>query len=559
MLVELVVENFAVVERLRLPLHAGLNALTGETGSGKSLVVDAVSLLLGGRASTEMIRTGATRAFVSGRFELPPDPPLRALLNGAGVETEEGELLIEREILANGKSRAYAASRPVTAAFLKELAPFLGDIHGQHDQQKLFSTDAQRELLDESAASPALVADVAAAYDAWHATVRELNELNRSEQETLRLADLWDMQRKEIEALDLSPSADEKLENEKRVLRNVARLSEAATLAYDALSEAEPSVATGLGIAVKKLEELSRIDESLTPLLETLKPAQIAVDEVAHDLCHYLGNLEADPNRLEEVETRLAQIEKLKRKYGTSIDEILAFLEDVKARLSAVETAGERRAALETEIVRLEAIFRASAQKLRSNRQKSAIKLQKQVEKELGGLAMQGTVFRVSMTDAAPAQHGIDAVEFLVSANIGEEPRPLDKVASGGELSRIALALKSCIVPHAHAGVPRTLVFDEVDAGIGGAAGEMVGRRLKQISETSQVLCVTHLAQIAGFADAHYSVAKRESQGRTVAEVEQLQGAERVREIGRMLSGQRLTNEALRHAEKLIEDYARRA
>ena len=559
MLVELVVENFAVVERLRLPLHAGLNALTGETGSGKSLVVDAVSLLLGGRASTEMIRTGSARAFVSGRFELPPDPPLRALLNGAGIETEDNELLIEREILANGKSRAYAASRPVTAAFLKELAPFLGDIHGQHDQQKLFSTDAQRELLDESVAAPALLSEVATAYDAWHSTTAELNELNRSEQETLRLADLWDMQRKEIEALELSPAQDEKLENEKRVLRNVARLSEAATLAYDALSEAEPSVATGLGIAVKKLEELSRIDESLAGLLETLKPAQIAVDEVAHDLRNYLGNLEADPNRLEEVETRLAQIEKLKRKYGTSIDEILAFLEQVKARLSAVETAGERRAALEAEIVRLEAIFRTNAQKLRSNRQKAAKKLEKQVETELGGLAMQGTVFRVSITEAAPAQHGIDAVEFLVSANIGEQPRPLDKVASGGELSRIALALKTCIAPRAAAGATRTLVFDEVDAGIGGAAGEMVGRRLKQISETSQVLCVTHLAQIAGFADAHYSVAKRESQGRTVAEVERLEGPERVREIGRMLSGQRLTDEALRHAEKLIEEYARRA
>lgn len=561
MLVELVVENFAVVERLRLPLHAGLNALTGETGSGKSLVVDAVSLLFGGRASIEMIRTGAARAFVSGIFELPPDAPLRALLNGAGIETEDGELLIEREILANGKSRAYAASRPVTAAFLKELAPFLGDIHGQHDQQKLFSADAQRELLDEAAASAALLGDVAAAYDAWHSTVRELNELNRMEQETLRLADLWDIQCKEIEALELSPAQDERLENERRVLRNVARLSEAATIAYDALSEAEPSVATGLGVAVKKLEELCRIDESLTGVLETLKPAQIAVNEAALELSHYLGNLEADPNRLEEVENRLAQIEKLKRKYGTSIDEILTFLGQVKAQLSAVETAGERRTALETEIVRLEAIFRASAQKLRILRQKASKKLEKQVETELSGLAMQGTSFRIAISDAAPAAHGIDAVEFLVSANVGEEPRPLDKVASGGELSRIALALKTCIVRQTSTTVrrvPRTLVFDEVDAGVGGAAGEMVGRRLKQISETSQVLCVTHLAQIAGFADAHYSVAKRESQGRTVAEVEELHGPERVREIGRMLSGQRLTDEALRHAEKLIEEYARR-
>ncbi|MBI5085426.1 MAG: DNA repair protein RecN, partial [Acidobacteria bacterium] len=500
MLVELVVENFAVVERLRLPLRAGFSALTGETGSGKSLLVDALSLLLGGRASGEMIRTGAERAFVSGIFALPDDAGLREKLEAAGVEAEDGELVLEREVLSSGKSRAFAASRPVTAAFLKELAPYLGDIHGQHDQQKLFSSDAQRELLDEAAGSAETLAAVESAYAVWHTAEKELAELNRSEQEKLRLADLWWMQRKEIEALSPAPGEDAQLENEKRVLKNVARLSEAATIAYDALSEAEHSVAAGLGLAVKKLDELCRIDESMTPTLETLRPALIAVNEASHDLRHYLGKLESDPRRLEEVETRLAHMEKLKRKYGTTIDEVLAFLEEVKARIEAVESAGERRAALEETITKRKAEYQERAAKLRALRTRAARKLEKQVEAELSGLAMKGTAFQVALSACEPAAHGVDAVEFLVSANVGEEPRPLDKVASGGELSRIALALKTCVTPRAAAGAPRTLVFDEVDAGVGGAAAETVGRRLKKIAAHSQVLCVTHLAQIAGFA-----------------------------------------------------------
>jgi DNA repair protein RecN (Recombination protein N) len=559
MLVELVVENFAVVERLRLRLHPGLNALTGETGSGKSLVVDALSLLLGGRASLDMIRTGAARAAVSGIFELPQDPALRRLLDDAGIEAEDGELLIEREVLANGKSRAWVASRPVTAALLREIAPYLGDIHGQHDQQKLFSPDSQRELLDEAAGAAGLLDACAAAFHAWRAAAGELDELNRAEAEKLRLADLWNMQRKEIEAAQLTPGHDAQLENDRRVLRNVARLSEAATIAYDALSESEHNAAASLALALRKIEEAARIDESLAPLAGSLRPAVIAVQEAAHELRHYIGNLEADPRRLEDVENRLAQIEKLKRKYGATIDEILAFLQQVRAQIHAVETAGERRAALEASLRELEAAYREQALKLRALRQKAARKLEKAVESELAGLAMAGASFRVRLSPAEPAAHGIDAVQFLVSANVGEELRPLDKVASGGEISRLALALKTCVAPQPSSSGARTLVFDEVDAGVGGAAGETVGRRLKSLSKSSQVLCVTHLAQIAGFADHHYAVSKRESGGRTQAVVEHLAGDARVREIARMVSGRELTEEALRHAARLIEDCARRA
>jgi DNA repair protein RecN (Recombination protein N) len=556
MLVELVVENLAVVERLRLRLHPGFNALTGETGSGKSLLVDALGLLLGGRASADMIRGGAARAFVSGIFEIPEDKQLRSLLDQAGIEAEDGELLIEREVSSSGKSRAFAASRPVTAAFLRELAPFLGDIHGQHDQQRLFDAASQRDLLDQAAAADAALSRTAEAWREWRAALAELEEIDRAEQDKLRLADLWTMQQREIESLSLAPGEDAQLENDRRVLKNVARLSENAAAALEALSESETSAASLLAHALKRVEELARIDSAAAPLVELLRPAQIAVQEAALELSHYSSRLEADPARLEQTESRLAAIERLKRKYGSTIEEILAFLAEVSAQLAAVESAGERREALSAHIASLETDYRKAADELSAMRQRAARKLEKQVEAELSALAMKGARFAIGIEPAPPAEHGLDAVQFLLSANLGEEPRPLDKVASGGELSRIALALKTCVTARA-ARIPRTLVFDEVDAGIGGAAGEVVGRRLKQIASANQVLCVTHLAQIASFAGHHYLVTKRESAGRTVADVDALAAEARVREIGRMLSGQKLSEEALRHAAKLIEQSAK--
>lgn len=555
MLVELAVENLAVVERLRLRLHPGFNVLTGETGSGKSLVVGALSLLFGGRASADMIRTGEERAVVSGIFEMPPDRQLRALLEEAGIRAEDGELLLEREVTASGKSRAWAGSRPVTAAFLRDLAPFLGDIHGQHDQQRLFSTDAQREMVDEAAGAGALLEQVRRLWHDWRAALREMADLDRAGQERLRLADLWSMQRNEIAAAALRPGEDAQLENERRVLRNVARLSEAVSAAYQLLEESELSASGAVAQALKRLEEAARIDSGLAAAAETLRPALIALQEASHDLRHYLGSLEADPRRLEDVESRLALIERLKRKYGSTIEEILAFHDDVCARLGALEDAGERRAALEGSIARLEAGYREACLRLRGLRAGAARRLSRKVQEELAGLAMPGAVFRILLEPCEPGETGMDRVEFLFSANAGEEPRPLDRVASGGELSRAALAVKTCVSPAGKDAV-RTLVFDEVDAGVGGAAGEMIGRRLRELSRRHQVLCVTHLPQIAGFADHHYAVSKCEAGGRTAAGVEWLGKKERVREIARMLSGQKLTPEALRHAEKLIEQFS---
>ena len=552
MLVELHIENFAVVERLRQRFHHGLNLLTGETGSGKSIIVDSLGLLFGGRASAELVRSGTERARISGIFDVPQTAGIRALLEEAGIALEENELLIEREILANGKSRAFAASRPVTAAMLKQLSPWLGDIHGQNEQQQLYDTTAQREILDEFAGAQAAKEPVAKLFQAWKDCDRELEEIAQREQEQLRLADLWTFQRKEIEALDLKPGEDGELANERRVLQNVTRLSEHAEAAFSALYDSPGSALAQARAAQRRVEELIRIDGQLAEVGELLKPAVIALEEAGRTLRDYASRLEADPARLERVETRLAAIDKLKRKYGASIDEILAFLADVQAKVRTVESASELRAAIEVRRKKLAMEYEAAAGKLTAVRKQAAGRLEKRIEQELGALAMAGTTFRVAFSESPWTAEGRDAVVFLVSANRGEEPRELSKVASGGEVSRIALAIKTCVERERPGGTQHLLVFDEVDAGIGGEAAEAVGRRLKELSRAYQVLCVTHQAQIASFADFHYRVEKRESKGRTVAEVVELVGPERTREVGRMLSGQRLTPEALQHAEQLI-------
>jgi DNA repair protein RecN (Recombination protein N) len=554
MLLELVVENYAVVERLRAPFHAGLNLLTGETGSGKSIVVDALGLLLGARASPDMIRTGETRARVGGIFDVREQAALRRILEPAGLEIEEGELLVEREILANGKSRAFVGSRPVSAALLRDLAPYLAEIHGQHDQQLLFSVDAQREMLDAFAAHRPLLDAIAGTYSQWRAAAAELEELERGEQEKLRLLDLWSFQRKEIEEAALHPGEDTSLETERRILQNVQRLEEAAATAYAAVYDGDDAALSRVRTAAKRLDELCRIDPSLGALREQLLAADLGLQEVAFGLRDYLGRLEANPGRLDEVENRLAALDRLKRKYGPSIEGTLGFLVDTVRQIDALEHSAERMEELRRALGRLASEFETLAGDLRDRRAAAARKLCKRVEAELAQLSMERTVFRVEISAAAWSAHGADRVEFLVSPNLGEEPRPLEKVASGGEISRIALALKTCLAApqRSAADAVRTLVFDEVDAGVGGSAAEGVGRRLKKLSASHQVLCVTHLPQIASFADHHYRVEKRESQGRTQAVLSELDTEGRKREIGRMLSGQKLTPEALKNAEQLI-------
>ncbi|HUQ90831.1 MAG TPA: DNA repair protein RecN [Bryobacteraceae bacterium] len=546
MLVELMVENLAVIERLRVRFHSGFNVLSGETGSGKSIVVDALGLLLGGRASAEMVRTGCDRARVSGIFDIPAGQ-----LEALGIGVEDGELLVEREILSNGKSRAFVASRPVTVSLLKDLAALLGEIHGQHDQQRLFDREEQLALLDEC--TTANQEEVARLFEAWRTARAGLEQIDKTGQERLRLADLWAHQVREIESVAPRPGEDDALEQERNVQQNVTRLQQSAAAAFEALYDSPGAALAQMRLAQKRIEELTRIDASLTTLVESLKTAEALVHDTALTLRDYLGGLEADPARLDQIEARLESIQKLKRKYGATIAEVLAFHAGTRNQLDTAENAEGRRAELKAMLDRAGDAFQESARRLSQARREAARKLEKRVEGELASLAMDRTRFTVAFTEAAWSPRGLDGVEFLIAPNLGEEPKPLNRIASGGELSRLALALKASATTAAKPkGGQRTLVFDEVDAGIGGRAAEAVGRRLKQISGANQVLCVTHLAQIAGFADYHYSVQKLESKGRTVATIEELQGEARTLEISRMLSG-RMTPEALKHAEQLIK------
>lgn len=554
MLLELIVENYAVVEQSRIRFQEGLNVLTGETGSGKSIVVGSLGLLLGARASGDMIRSGETRARVSGIFSLTPRPEVMAMLAEAGIdEASDGELIVEREIMANGKSRAFVANRPVTTAFLRQLAPALGDIHGQNEQQSLFSAQPQRNLLDAYAEAEELRGQVGRLYSEWRDLGDQLEELDRGEQEKLRLLDLWSFQRKEIDNVQPKPGEDVDLEAERRILQNMTRLQESAGAAFAVLYEAPESATTQLRQALKRMDELMRIDESVAETAASMKQASVLMDDAAYALRDYVGRLEGDPARLEEVESRLAALDRLKRKYGKTLQDVLAFRDDVAKRIDEVENSAERRAALEKQRGEVAKEYEKSAEELSRLRSAAAAKLSKQVEGELKSLAMAGTRFQIVLSQGGWTAAGVDQIEFLVSPNRGEELKPLEKIASGGELSRIALALKTALGDTDSDRGVTTLVFDEVDAGVGGAAAAAVGKRLKALSRTNQVICVTHLAQIAGFADHQYAVSKREKRGRITTQIEELGHQERAREIGRMLSGEHITPEALKQAEQLIQ------
>jgi len=553
MLVELMVENYAVVEQTRIHFHKGLNLLTGETGSGKSIVVDSLSLLFGARASADMIRTGARLARVSGIFSIDAQGELAALLEEAGIEWEDQELIVQRDVTAAGKSRAFVGNRPVTTSFLKQLGPFLGDIHGQNEQQLLFNPQTQRNLLDRYAGAMELRERLAAVHGAWRDAQRKLNDLRRNEQEKLRLLDLWRFQRDEIESAGMKSGQDTELELERRLLQNSTKLQENAAAAFEILYESKDSAVSLLRQAQKRIDELVRIDASISETSGALKQAEIAVEEAAWTLRDYLGKLESDPGRLEEVEARLDALDKLKRKYGGTLDEVLAFREQVARQVDEVEHATEHQEALEKEQKRLAGEYAKLAAELSAKRRDAAERLGKEVETELKSLAMAATQFRVSIKLAEPSAAGTDEIQFLVSPNRGEDLRPMEKIASGGELSRMALALKTAMGDADTGKGVHTLVFDEVDAGVGGAAAASVGRRLKALARSSQVICVTHLAQIAGFADHHYAVSKRDRKGRAMTEVSELSRDERAKEIGRMLSGEIITPEALKQAEQLIQ------
>jgi DNA repair protein RecN (Recombination protein N) len=569
MLTLLNISNVALIDELRVEFDPGLNLLTGETGSGKSIMVDALGLLIGGRFSSDMLKTGATAAFVEGLFLLQPVPELVELLHAAGIEMEGGELIIRRELSAAGRSKVFVNNRLATGPILRDLRPFLVDIHGQGDQQTLFNSDTHMELLDSFAAVESLRDDVAARYRRLTLIKSELGQQQRDEAERFQLVDILRFQIDELERAGLSIGEDERLEEERRRLNNIEKLSQICSDGFAITYEDTDSGLARIGQALRKVEELSEYESSFRSYLEGLRSASAMLEDLAFALRDFGEKLEFSPARLAEVDNRLAEISRLKRKYGGTTQSALEHLARSQDRLRNIERSDEREAQLRQELKAAVGDYLESARRLHEKRTRAVGKFSTAVEQSLAEVAMESARFEVriqtsvdlenpssdSTEDLAKVQdaftsRGVDKVEFFFSANVGEPPRPLAKVASGGEASRLMLVLKT--IANASR-FPRTIVFDEIDSGIGGRVSEAVGVKLKKLSETSQVLCVTHQAQIARFADCHLLLQKEVVEGHTEIGVEKLDKRARVEEIARMLTGADITQSARRHARELLK------
>ena len=570
MLRDLHIENYTLIEALDIEFRPGLNLLTGETGSGKSIVVDAVGLLLGEKVSAEMIRSGAERARVTGVFSPPsnkaslriaasPWRRLLQLLAESGIELPEGEdLLLQREILPANRSRVFVNNQPATVNLLKTIAPDLAEVHGQNEQQQLFSPSAQLELLDRFGDLLGLAATARERFEIWKELCAQHETLLHNRQEWLRQMDLWQFQKREIEQAGTAAGEDQRLEEEKLLLTHAARIQDRLNSSYDLLYDSAHSASASLASACRNLEEICSYDASLKPLTEALASARATIEDIALTLRDRLSRLESSPVHLEEVENRLELLDRLKRKYGGTLEDILRYAEQVSAQLQEAESSEAASHTLENQVREAAAAYEAAAKELSRRRAEAAQDLKEAVENELKALAMKGTVFEARLSSSAdPAawrRSGLDSVEFLISPNPGEPLRLLARIASGGEISRIMLALETVTDTRRSPGASdHTLIFDEVDTGIGGRAAETVGRKLRQLAERRQVLCVTHLPQIASFAHHHFRVEKTERTGRTATCVEYLQGAERTHELARMMSGSRITEAVLKHAAQLLK------
>lgn len=556
MLRELTIRNVAVIDELTVTFVPGLNVLTGETGAGKSILIDALQLVLGARSSEELLRSGAEEATVEAAFDTGPGRQVGDLLEAEGIAAEPGEFLIlRRQLFRDGRTKAYANGRLTSAATLRALAECLVDIHGQHPGQLLLDPRRHRELLDAYAG----VGEDARAYrdrfGQWQAVRREREVLLSAERERAQRQDLLEFQRREIEAARLEVGEEEALSAEHAILCNHERLFSAVEQAYRALEESDGAILEGLPAVAARVREAAAIDQRLRDVLEALEAGGVQLREAARGLRDYRGRIEFDQGRLDTIDGRLHEIGKLKRKYGASVGEVLDHLERVRKELASLERSGARLGELDLALTEIQRDLAGRAERLSGVRLREAPRLQEAILAEIRELGMSRAAFEVRVTpaplgEAALGPHGIDEVEFLISPNPGEPPKPLHKIASGGELSRTMLAVRVIL---AAADQTPSLVFDEVDAGIGGITAEIVGRKLAAASRQHQVLCVTHVPQIACFADQHVAVSKRTLRDRTQTTVQILSGSERAQEIARMLGGPSRSATPLQHATELLE------
>ncbi len=566
MLAELRLENYAVIDNVVIEFAAGLNLLTGETGAGKSILIDALGLLLGDKASSDVIRTGTERAVVAAVFESDGTAArsIEGILETNGLDGENGSLILRREIASGGKGRVFINNQPATVAVLKQIAPHLAVIHAQNESIVNFDAAARQDLLDAYAGVE--LKDVAGAFAHWKQIRGRIAELEQDEQDRMRLLDLWNFQCREIEEARLRTGEDEQLEAEKRVLANAEKIYGAAINAFDLLYEGNASTSSSLRAAQRHVEELVRYEAKFKEALAALDSARISVEDVGATLRDYAGGIQASPERLAEIEERLALLDRLKRKYGPTLEQTIVFGEDIRRKLSEMENKDQVLLELRAMLAVSAEEYRKASRGVSRKRVEAGRKLEKLVEAEINDLAMRAS-FRIAVEENEAEEHwtssGINQVVYRISTNTGETMRPLEQIASGGELSRVMLALKACVEAGTNpagnstgkkksAAAQRTLVFDEIDTGIGGRAAEAVGKKLKALAKGNQVLCVTHLPQIATFADHHYLIEKREAAGRAKTTVRQITGEERTEEVARMLSGAKLTETSRKHAEQMI-------
>ncbi len=550
MLRSLSIRDFAIVDRLDLEFAPGFTVLTGETGAGKSILIDALAVVLGARADSALVREGKGRAEVSATFATADNGTLIAYLQENDLAGDEGECLLRRVVEVSGRSRAYVNGRPATVLQLKDIGEHLVDIHGQHAHQSLLRASAQRDLVDGYAAAAELAAQVSRAFAGWRDIRRQLVALETGAQALAAEREQLEWQEKELDALAFSAEDWEELQAEHKRLAHAASLIEAVQFGLEALSEGEAPALAAVTSVHSRLHAMMDFDPALKEILDTLEPAQIQLQESIYSLRHYQQRLELDPQRLREVDARLDAVHTAARKFKLQISDMPARLRQIKGRLAEL-AAGFDADALRERESQAQENYRKLAAKLSSVRKKGAADLAKKVTAALQSLAMADGRFDIALTALAEGgANGLEQIEFLVAGHVGATPRPLARVASGGELSRVSLAIQT--VTSQVAAVP-TLIFDEVDAGIGGRVAEIVGRMLKVLGRKYQVMCVTHLPQVAAAGDHQWQVSKSAADGKVTSAVAVLDRTARVEEVARMLGGVKITETTRKHAAEMLD------
>ena len=564
MLQELRIQNLAIIDKLEIDFSNGFNVMTGETGAGKSIIVDALELVLGGRASAELIRTGSDEAVVEAGFDIEGNNKIADLISSFGIENDDSRVIIKRIVSRAGKNRIYINNSLTNLSTLSVIGDELVDIHGQHEHQSLLKTDKHIDILDAFGSAGydkkiyELRRDVEGCYNKLRSLKERLSELENKEKNRIKEEEFLRYQIREIEEAALNSKEDEELLSKKSVAANAGKLASLSNSAYEGLYEADASVIKELSKILNAVKEISKIDNRVEETVKLCESAVFQLEESADFLRGYKEKIEFDADEFAKIDDRLDLINRLKKKYGNAIEDIFLSLEEAKKRLQAMEKLDEDIGDIKAGIDKERKDASIISVELSKKREKVAKDIEKKIEAELSDLNMKKTRFVVKMWKESGSDtedgfsltaKGIDKIEFLISANLGEEPKSLSKIASGSELSRIMLALKTIL---ADADSVPTLVFDEVDAGIGGGVAETVGERLKRIAKGHQVFCITHLPQIAGYADSHYFVEKKAEGSRTITKVVKLKEDGRVKELARMLGGKKITETTLKHAEEML-------